>query len=195
MDGRAVSKNNGLKVIYQYTRWCWVFLALTSLVVQATRTVDMSDLHRTILDKGELAITALFDVEIIIRILAELPNWRSFFARGNNWLDLILAVGSTVIQIPTIHNSPVYPWLTIFQLARFYRVILEVPRMKPLMVCLLLHPSPDVMFLMNIPRFSLLYLGICMVWSTCRCSSFWSTSSRLWWRYSYCVAICQARIV
>jgi voltage-dependent calcium channel len=146
VDGRAVSKNNGLKVIYQYTQWCWVFLALTSLVVQATRTVDMSDLHRTILDKGELAITALFDVEIIIRILAELPNWRSFFARGNNWLDLILAIGSTVIQIPTIHNSPVYPWLTIFQLARFYRVILEVPRMKPLMVCLLLHPSPNVMF-------------------------------------------------
>jgi voltage-dependent calcium channel len=135
MDGRLVSTNNGLKVIYQYTRWCWVFLALASLVVQATRTVDISDLHQTILDKGELAITTLFDIEIIIRILAELPDWRGFFAHGNNWLDLILAIGSTIIQIPAIHQSEVYPWLTIFQLARFYRVILEVPRMRPLLVC------------------------------------------------------------
>ena len=44
-------------------------------------------------------------------------------------------IGSTIIQIPAIHNSTVYPWLTIFQLMRFYRVILEIPRMKPLLVC------------------------------------------------------------
>jgi hypothetical protein len=133
-DGRHVAKNNGLKVLYQYTRWCWVFLALASLVVQSTRTVDISPLHQTILDKGELAITTLFDIEIIIRVLAELPDWRNFFIHGNNWLDLILAIGSTIIQIPAIHQSNVYPWLTIFQLARFYRVILEVPRMRPLLV-------------------------------------------------------------
>jgi voltage-dependent calcium channel len=94
---------------------------------------------------GELAITLLFDVEIIIRALATLPDWRSFFSYGNNWLDLILAVGSSVIQIPVIRNSSVYPWFTIFQLARFYRVILVVPRMRPLLVCytstLLVHNS------------------------------------------------------
>src|ERR1700683_3149486 len=116
VDGRHVAKDNGLKVIYHYTRWCWVLLALASLVLQATRTVDIGELHETILDKGELAITSLFDIEIIIRILAELPNWRSFFVHGNNLLDLILAIGSTIIQIPAIHQSEVYPWLTIFQL-------------------------------------------------------------------------------
>jgi len=111
---------------------------------------------------GELVITLLFDVEILIRFLAALPDWRSFFGfsfgtrsgagyaggvgstgsiragatpgAGSNWLDLILAVGSSVIQIPVIRNSEAYPWFTIFQLARFYRVILEVPRMRPLMV-------------------------------------------------------------
>lgn len=134
VEGRNVPKKNALKIFYQYTRWCWVFLALTSLVVQATRTVNISEMHQTILDKGELAITLAFDIEIIIRLLAELPDWRAFFAHGNNWLDLVLAIGSSIIQIPTIHQSPVYPWLTIFQLARFYRVILEFPRMKPLMV-------------------------------------------------------------
>ncbi|KAH7886746.1 Ion transport protein-domain-containing protein, partial [Phlebopus sp. FC_14] len=131
--GRHV-KRNGLKVFYTYTRWCWVFLALASLVVQATAEANMSGLHQEILDKSELALTVAFDVEMIIRIAAELPAWRNFFRHGNNILDLILAIGSSIIQIPVIHSSEIYPWLTIFQLARFYRVILEVPRMKPLML-------------------------------------------------------------
>ena len=79
-------------------------------------------------------LTIVFDIEIFVRVLAYLPDWRGFLGRGQNWLDLILAVGSTVIQIPVVHNSSVYPWLTIFQLTRFYRVILEIPRMKPLLV-------------------------------------------------------------
>lgn len=46
-----------------------------------------------------------------------------------------LAAATATIQLPFIKNSSVYPWLTIFQLARFYRVILFVPRMRPLLVC------------------------------------------------------------
>ncbi|KAG1893620.1 Ion transport protein-domain-containing protein [Suillus fuscotomentosus] len=133
-DGKHISQSNSLKEFYTHTRWCWVFLALASLVVQATASADMSDLHQQILDKSELALTVAFDIEIIMRIVAELPAWRRFFQHGNNWLDLVLAVGSSVIQIPAIHNSELYPWLTIFQLGRFYRVILEFPRMKPLML-------------------------------------------------------------
>lgn len=83
---------------------------------------------------GELGITIALDAEIALRFLAALPDWRSFFMHGQNWLDTILAVGSSVIQIPLIHDSAVYPWFTILQLARFYRVILEVPRMRPLLV-------------------------------------------------------------
>ncbi|KAI0791303.1 Ion transport protein-domain-containing protein [Abortiporus biennis] len=134
-DGRRVSKrNNPVKSIYESIRWCWVALALASLVLQATRTVDVSELHNDILDKGELVLTLVFDIEIIVRIVACLPEWKSFFWRGQNWLDLVLAIGSSIIQIPAIHNSTVYPWLTIFQLTRFYRVILEIPRMKPLLL-------------------------------------------------------------
>jgi voltage-dependent calcium channel len=109
-------------------------LALASLVLQATRTVDMSPLHEKILEKGELVLTIAFDAEILIRFVAEFPDWRAFFIRANNLLDLLLAIASTIIQIPIIRHSSTYPYLTIFQLARFYRVILEVPRMKPLMV-------------------------------------------------------------
>ncbi|KAG5652105.1 hypothetical protein H0H81_006278 [Sphagnurus paluster] len=134
-DGRkSVRRPNLAKTIYGYTRWCWVLLALASLALQASRSVDMTPMKLLILYYGELGITFAFDVEIVLRVLATLPDWRSFFSHGNNWLDLILAVGSSIIQIPAIRDSEVYPWFTIFQLARFYRVILVIPRMKPLLL-------------------------------------------------------------
>ncbi|KAF9078268.1 Ion transport protein-domain-containing protein [Rhodocollybia butyracea] len=127
-------KKNIAKVLYDYTRWCWILLALASLALQATRTATVSATHAEMLSYGELGITFAFDLEIIVRMLATLPDWRSFLVRGQNWLDVILAVGSSIIQLPVIKNSSVYPWFTIFQLMRFYRVILEVPRMRPLLL-------------------------------------------------------------
>ncbi|KAJ3558247.1 hypothetical protein NM688_g1042 [Phlebia brevispora] len=134
VDGRRIAKSNRIKDLYESIRWCWVALALASLVLQATRNVDVGPTHQAILNEGELILTIVFDIEIFIRILAYLPDWRGFLARGQNWLDMTLAVGSSIIQIPIIHNSSIYPWLTIFQLTRFYRVILEIPRMKPLLL-------------------------------------------------------------
>ncbi|OCH86932.1 hypothetical protein OBBRIDRAFT_890152 [Obba rivulosa] len=133
VEGRRGSHNR-IKEVYENIRWCWVALALASLVLQATRNVDVGPIHAAVLDKGELVLTFVFDLEIVIRVLAHLPDWRSFFYRGQNVLDLVLAIGSSIIQIPAIHKSQVYPWLTIFQLMRFYRVILEIPRMKPLLL-------------------------------------------------------------
>ncbi|KAI9433175.1 Ion transport protein-domain-containing protein [Lactarius indigo] len=135
VDGRRrAARRNPVRDLYEHIRWCWVALALASLVLQATREVDITPTHQQILNIGELVLTIAFDVEIAVRIVAHLPDWRSFFVQGNNYLDLVLAIGSTVIQIPMVHDSPAYPWLTIFQLARFYRVILEIPRMKPLLL-------------------------------------------------------------
>ena len=135
IDGRLVAtRRNKLKDHYQMTKWFWVILALVSLTIQATRTVDPGPIHGKLLNSGELAITIAFDVEIVLRFATYLPDWRDFFRKGRNWLDLILAIGSTIIQIPPVRSSEAYPWLTIFQLLRFYRVILEVPRMKPLLV-------------------------------------------------------------
>jgi len=94
----------------------------------------MSQSHELALYYGELGITIAFDIELLLRVFATLPHWRTFFQHGNNWLDTILAIGSTIIQLPAIRHSELYPWFTIFQLARFYRVILVVPRMRPLLV-------------------------------------------------------------
>ena len=144
VEGRKAVRSNFAKTVYGYTKWLWVILALAELVLQATRTVTVSRMHEMVMYYGELVITIAFDVEIGLRILATLPDWRAYFRQGKNWLDTILAIGSTVIQVPVIRESPLYPWFTIFQLMRFYRVILVVPRMKPLLVSplILYHHSP-----------------------------------------------------
>lgn len=66
----------------------------------------------------------LFDVEMIIRLVTYLPEWKAFFKEPRNDFDLTLAIVSTIIQVPVILNSEAYGWLTIFPLARWYRVIL-----------------------------------------------------------------------
>ncbi|KAL0948006.1 hypothetical protein HGRIS_010628 [Hohenbuehelia grisea] len=133
-DGRRVPRKNLAKTLYSYVEYVWVILALASLGLQASRTLDMPDWHEDLLTYGELVITIAFDIEIVIRFLAVLPDWRSFHKKGRNVLDTFLAVGCTIIQIPAIRNSEAYPWLTIIQLMRFYRVILVVPRMRPLLM-------------------------------------------------------------
>ncbi|KAA1473328.1 hypothetical protein DENSPDRAFT_779605 [Dentipellis sp. KUC8613] len=133
-EDRRPPRRNWVRDVYKHIRWCWVALALASLVLQSTKEVAIGPTHESILRIGETVLTIAFDIEIVIRVVAHLPDWRSFFYKGNNWLDLVLAIGSSIIQIPAIFHSPVYPWLTIFQLARFYRVILEIPRMKPLLL-------------------------------------------------------------
>jgi hypothetical protein len=82
----------------------------------------------------ELGFTLAFDLEMIIRIAGHYPDWRGFLAAGPNRFDLFLAIASSIIQIPAISSAPVYAWLTVFQLLRWYRVILAFPRMKPLLV-------------------------------------------------------------
>jgi hypothetical protein len=129
-----VRRTNRIAEVYESIRWGWVLLAFAELVLQASRDVDMSDTHEQVIALGELVLTFVFDAEIIIRVVAELPDWRVFFLRPTNLLDLLLATGSSIIQIPAIRDSQAYPYLTVFQLARFYRVILEVPRMRPLMM-------------------------------------------------------------
>lgn len=84
-------------------------------------------------DGFERICTFAFLGEIFLRFLFNLPDWRSFWGCASNIADTILAIVTTIIQIPVIRGSSVYPWLTAFQLARFYRVILVVPRMKSLL--------------------------------------------------------------
>lgn len=125
-----------MRTAYDKTRYIWVLLALATFATQAARQYDAPESEIAIFDKVELGITLAFDFEMLVRAFASLPEWRTLFTERHNLVDLILAVVTTLMQIPVIKNSPAQPWLTAFQLARFYRVIIAIPRMRKLLVSL-----------------------------------------------------------
>ncbi|KAJ7443485.1 hypothetical protein B0H11DRAFT_2250590 [Mycena galericulata] len=110
--------------VFWLTRWLFIALTLNSLALWAACTPE---------------ITAPLRCEILLRMAPALPNWRNFlgfgaykhvgsvvagkeggmwkgkdgWGAGQNWLDLRLAVATSLM--------------------RFYRVILVVPWMKPLL--------------------------------------------------------------
>ncbi|GEM06733.1 calcium channel subunit Cch1 [Rhodotorula toruloides] len=120
--------------IYKKTRLIWVALVIVSISLQASRSYKMSAAKSTAFDWVELGLTIAFDLEIAMRMFASLPDWRRFFYSTTNRVDLFLAVTTSVIQLPGIFGTRAYVWLTCLQIARFYRVILAIPRMKRLLV-------------------------------------------------------------
>ena len=82
----------------------------------------------------ETVATVIFDIEIVIRVVISFPDWRTFFRKKTNCFDLFLVIATSVIQIPAIHDSSVYGWLTIFQIMRVYRIIIAVPVTRDLLV-------------------------------------------------------------
>jgi len=82
----------------------------------------------------ETVATIIFDVEIILRFAISFPDWRAFFRKKTNLVDLFLAIATSIIQIPAIRNSGAYGWLTIFQIMRVYRVIMAIPITRDLLV-------------------------------------------------------------
>ncbi|KAG8926488.1 calcium channel protein, partial [Tulasnella sp. 417] len=124
---------------YLRTHLGWVVLVFADLVVQGTKTATSSAAHLRFLDRFEIVTTIAFDVEMVGRIAGYSPNWREFNRQSVNWFDLFLAVTTSIIQIPPIHDWQYYAWLTAFQLIRFYRVILAMPRLRPFVLRVFRH--------------------------------------------------------
>lgn len=84
------------------------------------------------LDVSELVVTLLLLFEICFRFIADR---RAFIKSRQNWIDVGLAVITSIIQIPVIRNSgQPYAWLTLFQLLRVYRVVLAISWTRELIV-------------------------------------------------------------
>ncbi|OAG40729.1 hypothetical protein AYO21_05027 [Fonsecaea monophora] len=117
-------KRTQLKKIYDKTHLFWVLVIVFDLIVQSLRSATMSDRRKTFIMDCETVVTFLLLLEIILRFLCD---WRQFFHGKRNWVDLLLAIVTTVTQIPVIRNSgQPYAWLSAFQIARIYRVVLAV---------------------------------------------------------------------
>ncbi|KAI8961734.1 Ion transport protein-domain-containing protein [Daldinia sp. FL1419] len=121
--------------IYNKTRLFWVFLIAEELFAQGWRSSDMGTTQETFIEANSILVTALLDIEIIIRIAA---NWRAFHRSYQNLFDLFLAFANTIIIIPPILESgQTYMWLTIFQILRSYRVVMALPLTRKLIVLVL----------------------------------------------------------
>ncbi|GAA6051051.1 Calcium-channel protein CCH1 [Rhodotorula toruloides] len=132
---RGLSKSADLIAkVYRKTRFFWIALVVVSISLQASRSYKMDQAKSDAYDWVELGLTIAFDVEIAVRMFASLPDWRRFFDSPANRVDLFLAVTTSIIQLPGVFGTRAYVWLTCLQIARFYRVILAIPRMKRLLV-------------------------------------------------------------
>ncbi|KZF26376.1 calcium channel subunit Cch1 [Xylona heveae TC161] len=124
LESEPTRRIGTLKRLYEKSSAFWVLVIAFDMVCMCFRSADMSDTRELFIDACETIITLMLLVEIFFRFAAD---WRNFFKSKRNMVDLGLAVVTTIIQIPVIHNSGrPYAWLTIFQILRIYRVVLAV---------------------------------------------------------------------
>ena len=125
---------SNLKRLYDKTSWIWVIVIAFGLVSQMMRSAGMSNFRRSFIERSETVVTLILLFEILIRLVVD---WRHFFRGKRNITDLIIAIITTVIQLPAIKNAyggKAYAWLTLFQILRVYRVVLAVPMTRDLIV-------------------------------------------------------------
>ena len=162
--GRFKSLAVGFKRVWGYTKYFWILAIIFDVANQASRAtyLEASELHKR--SNIELYFTLAFDFEIAMRFLAFVldGDWRGFLASGQNRADFFLALITSIIQIPIIKHSQVYPWLTFFQLARFYRVIAAIPRMR----VLLIRAFGSLNKMLNMVLFLLLMVGLASLIAT-----------------------------
>lgn len=132
LDEVSPTRASKLKVMFAKTKYFWVFIIAFDLVTMCLRSSAMSHLRETFIMNTETVVTFLLLLEILIRFACD---WRHFHRSYQNLTDLLLAIVTTVMQIPVIRNSgEPYAWLSIFQIARIYRVVLAVPVTRELIM-------------------------------------------------------------
>ncbi|KAF2832985.1 hypothetical protein CC86DRAFT_461449 [Ophiobolus disseminans] len=125
---------NSLKRLYDKTSWIWIVVVAFGLVSQMMRSSVMSPFRQSFIDRSETIVTLILLLEILVRLVVD---WRNFFKSKRNIADLIIAIVTTIIQLPVIKNAyggKAYAWLTLFQIVRVYRVVLAVPMTRDLVM-------------------------------------------------------------
>ncbi|KAG6015069.1 hypothetical protein E4U54_004335 [Claviceps lovelessii] len=128
---RRISK---LQRIYDKTSAIWVLFIMLGLLFQSLRSSRMSQDREKLITMAEIVITSLLDLDIAIRLVSD---WRGFHRNWRNLFDITLAMATTVILLPPIQNSRAYPWLTVFQILRTYRIVLAIPVTRKLILLVL----------------------------------------------------------
>jgi voltage-dependent calcium channel len=122
VDESTIERRTPLRRLYDKTYWLWIAVIVLGLVMQCFRSASMGDDRRQLIVSTELVVSLALLLEIALRFASD---WRNFFYSRRNWADLVLAIVTSVIQLPPIRNSgQAYAWLSAFQVARIYRVVL-----------------------------------------------------------------------
>lgn len=113
-----------MQKLYKRSMFLWNMIILADFLIECCKTSDMSIELSRFISISQIATTFILLFEIIFRFAAAFPDWRSFFLSPPNIIDIFLAIITTVILLPQIRSSDIaYGWLSIFQIARIYRVI------------------------------------------------------------------------
>lgn len=118
-----------VRYFFHYLREIPLLVIGADLLIQCTVTVATSAnrIHHFYL--WQVAASSFLLTEIIFRFILFLPQKaKQFFTNILNLTDLFLAIANMIILLPVIHNNiTVYRWLSVFQIARFYRIVLAIP--------------------------------------------------------------------
>jgi voltage-dependent calcium channel len=154
------SKRSSLKKIFDKSEPFWVVIISYGIIAQAFRSASMGSQRAHFVTLSETVVTLLLLVEIFLRFLVD---YRNFFKKKHNWADLSIAIITTIMQIPQIHNSGApYAWLTIFQIIRIYRVVLALPITRDLIIIML----GNVTGLLNLILFVVLFCFLAAILAT-----------------------------
>ncbi|PNY29300.1 Calcium-channel protein cch1 [Tolypocladium capitatum] len=130
----CLRRPSALQRLYDRTSIFWVIVIAFALLCQALRSASMSQSRESFINVAEVIATIVLDMEIAIRFAAK---WKRFHCSRRNLFDLGLAVMTTVILIPPIRHSKAYPWLSLFQILRAYRIVLAIPVTRKLILLVL----------------------------------------------------------
>ncbi|KAI5294305.1 calcium channel protein [Ascosphaera acerosa] len=117
----AAAKVSTIKRYYDRTYYLWIAIIAFDLVIQCLRSASMGEDRRHLIDTTETVVTALLAAEIAFRFVSD---HRRFHRSWRNWIDLFLAVITTIMQAPRIRHSRAYMGMTIFQILRAYRIVI-----------------------------------------------------------------------
>lgn len=121
-----IQKKPLLKIYYRF-EFIFVFVISASFITQAFRESEMTASEAHVLYRAESAFTLILLLEIILRFMLYVPQIKTFFLSRRNCFDLGLATITSIIILGPVKDKlgHAYYWLTFFQCARFYRIVLS----------------------------------------------------------------------
>ncbi|QPG73759.1 hypothetical protein FOA43_001073 [Brettanomyces nanus] len=128
-----VSHSKNITKLFNFSS-VFVVIIMVSFIFECTKTSDDAMIAFNKYYRAQFVTTMILAGEILIRFLCFVPggHCRVFFYSIANWIDLILAVITSVIIAPPIYKrlGALYGWLSVFQIARFYRVVISFGFLK-----------------------------------------------------------------